>query len=91
MTKIEFFTMSMMMTTTSIGSDDDHHPSSPLASDASRGGGARHVASHVQGHRSHLRQVELAIKDFEVNKKLRYESSTLILYKELSSPIFQSL
>ena len=35
-----------------------------------------------------MENVRLEIKDIE---KLRYESSTLILYKELSSPIFQSL
>ena len=30
------------------------------------------------------------MKIFAAEKELRYESSTLILYKELSSPIFQS-
>ena len=34
--------------------------------------------------------IDLAISEVDFFK-LRYESSTLILYKELSSPIFQSL
>ena len=35
-------------------------------------------------------QVKLKKTGIQVTSKLRYESSTLILYKELSSTIFQS-